>query len=175
MTGETILGTVCNKCGNSFNKGEEGSDEKKLLCTRCVIELAEQSIAEKAKTQKPERKNMPKVWVALRLIILLASIFIIAIRAPKLVSVIKEQKPIRNGTYATDSKTNLCIKNLWHISRMLQEGKLPEKDIICPVSKMPYVLRTTEADTVVTCPNPELHGLKEIRVSKIYPCPRVIK
>lgn len=175
MAEATIQKAVCTRCGSQFNKDEESSDEEKLFCSRCVIELAEQYMSEDAKTQESDQIKKNRVWPVLHPVILIACIFLIAIQAPKLISVIKEQKPIRIGTYETDSKADRCIKNLWHISRMLQEGKLLEKDIVCPVSKKPYVLRKIEGDILVTCPNPELHGLKEIRATKIYPCPEVIK
>ncbi len=175
MTEEACQKVICGKCGKPFSRGEKGEDDEKLICPRCVIELAEQHIPKEEKAPKPERINKRQVWAVLRLIILLASVSLIAIRAPKLISVLKEEQPVRNGTYSTDSQTDKCIKNLWHISRLLQEGKLPEKDMVCPVSKKPYVLIKKEEDTVVTCPNPELHGLKEIRVTQKNPCPELIK
>ena len=171
---ETNLNSICKKFGKQFIKDE---NDEKLYCPSCGVELAEQYISEESKIPKSGWIKKHRIWASIRPIIILASISVIAIRAPKVISVMKEQKPIRNGTYETDSKTNQCIKNLWKISRLLQEGKLPEKDLVCPVSQKPYVLRTIEGDgdIVVTCPNPELHGFKEIRVTKTYPCPEVIK
>ena len=150
-------------------------DYEKLICPHCVIELAEHYIHEEVKIPKPERINKQRVWAVLRLIILFASISISTIQTPKLISSLKGEKPIRNGTYETDSKADQCIKNLWIISRLLQESKLLEKDIVCPFSKKPYVLKKINEDIVVTCPNPELHGLKEIRVTKKNPCPEVME
>ena len=108
-------------------------------------------------------------------IILLACISIIAVQAPKLICAFKGEKPIRYGTYSTDARTDQCINNLWHISKLLQEGKLPGKDILCPMSKKPYVVTTIEEDVAVCCPNPELHRLKEIRVTKKNPIAEVRK
>lgn len=175
MTEETNLNQICKKCGKPFNKSEERSDDEALLCPRCVIELAEQQIPEEAKTSKSRGAGLRKAWAVLRLIILITSVCIIGIQAPNLGSVISKQKPIRNGTYKTDGKTDKCIKNLWHISSLLQEDRLPEKNIVCPVSKKPYAIRNLDADIVVSCPNPELHGFKEIQVAKLSPCPKLTK
>ena len=115
--------------------------------------------------------GMTLLWVALFI-----CISIIAIQAPKLISAFtKTEKPIRYGTYSTDAGTDQCINNLWRISKVLQEGKLPGKDVVCPVSKKPYVIDTKGGDIVVRCTNPELHGLKEVRVSKRSPRPEIIK
>jgi hypothetical protein len=175
MTEETRLNQICKKCGKPFKKSEEGADDETLLCPRCLIELAEQKIPEEAKSSKSQGAGWQKAWTILRLIILIASVCIIGIQAPKLVSAISKQKPIRNGAYETDAKTDKCIKNLWHISSLLQEGRLPEKNIVCPLSKKPYVIRDLDTDIVVSCPNPGLHGFKEIQVAKSSPCPRLKK
>ncbi len=176
MTEEARQTAVCKNCGNQFVKiKEEDSDNEKLLCSHCLVKQAEQHIPEKVKISKPKLMNTRKAWKAIRLIIIFASIFIISVRTPKLISVMKEQKPIRSGTYETNSKADQCIKNLWHISRLLQEGKQPEKDIVCPVSNKPYVLKRINEDIVAYCPNPDLHGFKEIRVSKTSPRPEVIQ
>ncbi len=166
---------ICKKCEKPFKKSEEGSDDEASLCPRCVIELAEQQIAEEVKIPESRRIGLRKAWAVLRLIILVASICITGIQAPNLGSAISKQKPIRNGVYKTDGKADKCIKNLWHISSLLQEGRLPEKNIVCPLSKKPYVIRDLGGDIVVVCPNPELHGFKEIRVAKSSPCPKVTK
>ncbi|MBW2220639.1 MAG: hypothetical protein JRF40_14305, partial [Deltaproteobacteria bacterium] len=55
------------------------------------------------------------------------------------------------------------------------EGKLPGNNIVCPVSKEPYVVTKTEDDVVVKVPKPELYGFKEMRVSKKNPVPIIIK
>lgn len=175
MADEKGLSAVCNRCGKSFNTGEQGTDGEQPYCSRCMIELAEQYVTEEVKISKLKRIRKSRVWVTFLWIILFACISIIVIKGPKLISAFKEDKPIRYGTYSTDARTDQCINNLWHISKLLQQGKLPGKDIVCPVSKNQYVVTAIEGDTVVRCANPELHGLKGIRVSEKGSVPVLIK
>lgn len=175
MDKETKLTAVCKGCGKPFDKDKEGADDEQLYCSRCMVERAEEHIQETEKVTKLERVKPSKLKIAFQLVILLICIVIIAIQIPKLISAFEEDKPIRYGTYLTDEQTDQCIKNLWHISKLLQEGKLPGRDIVCPVSKKPYVVVEIKGDTVVRCPNPARHGFREIRVSKKSPCPEVEK
>jgi len=176
MPDEKDLGAICKKCGKSFTKGEQTADNEQLYCSSCMIELAEQYVPEEVEISKSKRIRKSRVGVVLLWIILCVCILIIAIQAPKLISALtKEEKPIRYGTYSTDAQTDQCINNLWHISKLLQQGKLPGKDIVCPVSKKPYVVTTIEGDTVVRCANPRFHGFKEIRVSENDPMPVLIR
>ncbi len=170
MADEKILDAVCKRCGKPLSEDDQGAD----YCSSCMIEVAEQYVpGEEAAPIKRKRKS--RAWLVLQWIILLACITIIAIQFPKLISAFKEDKPLRHGTYLTDEQTDQCIKNLWHISRLLQEGNLPAKDMVCPVSKKPYVVKKIGGDTVISCPNPALHGVKEIHVSKKCPFPEIIK
>lgn len=176
MADEKGLNAICKRCGKPFSKDEQGADSEQLYCSRCMIELAEQYVPEEVEISKLKRIRKSRVGMTLLWITLFICISIIAIQAPKLISALtKEEKPIRYGTYSTDAQTDQCINNLWHISKLLQQGKLPGKDIVCPVSKNPYVVTTIEGDVVVRCANPELHGLKGIRVSEKGPVPVLIK
>jgi len=159
---------------------------KSFICSRCaalkaardVVEGIDQRIGEKeGKKQEQElrKKWKSKIWVVSQWFIIAVCIAIIAIQVPRLVSTFEDEKPIRYGTHSTDARTDQCIKNLWHISKLLQEGKLPGKDIICPASKIPYVVTETEGDVVVRSPKPELYGFTEIRVSKKRPVPELIR
>jgi len=140
MAEEKGMSAICKRCGKPFNKGEQGADSEQVYCSRCKVELAEQYVPETSDMSKLKRIRKSRAGVVLLWIVLCVCISIIAIRAPKLISAFKKEgKPIRYGTYSTDAQTDLCIKNLWQISKMLIEGKLPEKDIVCPVSKKPYV------------------------------------
>lgn len=174
----------CHKplCGECAASGKD----KDVVCSRCAILVAaqdaslgiDQRIKEKeGKKQEREirKKRKSKIWAVSQLVIIAACIAIIAIQVPRLISTFEEEKPIRYGTYSTDAQTDQCIKNLWRISKLLQEGKLPGKDIVCPASKKPYVVTETEGDMVVRSPNPQLYGFKEIRVSKNRPVPELIR
>ncbi|MFV9644982.1 MAG: hypothetical protein ACNYWU_04095 [Desulfobacterales bacterium] len=55
----------------------------------------------------------------------------------------------------------------------MQEGKPVGTDIVCPASKKPYIVEGAGKSLTVRCPNPELHGLSLIRVSKNNPIPEI--
>jgi len=174
MPDEKGVNAICENCGETFHKDEQGSGSEEQYCSRCMIKLAEEYIPEKTDLSKLKRVTESRIVRALLWIILFICISVIAIQVPKLISAFtKEEKPIRYGTYSTDTQADQCIKNLWRISKLLQEGKLPGKDIACPVSQKPYTVVIMEDDSIVRCPNPELHGLKEIRISKKVPRPEV--
>lgn len=171
MTDQEMMNAVCKGCGRPLGADEQGAE----YCSSCMIERAEQYVPEAQERPQIKREKKSRTWLILQLVILLVCMAIIALQTPRLISAFKEDQPLRYGTYATDAQTDQCIKNLWHISRMLQDGKKPSPDMVCPVSKKPYEIRDTGADIVVRCPNPELHGFKEIQVSKRRPVPELSK
>ena len=171
---------LCDQC--AIREGAETficSGCAALRAARDAVQDVEQRIDEKeSKTQAREEKKKRKsmLWIVLQWVILAACVSVIAFQAPKLISTFTEtEKPIRHGTYTTDAQTDQCINNLWHISRLLQQGELPGNDIVCPLSKKPYKVTVLEDDVVVRCPNQEQHGFREIRVSKKNPIPELIK
>ncbi|OGP52715.1 MAG: hypothetical protein A2Y65_07335 [Deltaproteobacteria bacterium RBG_13_52_11] len=140
-----------------------------------MIERAEEYVPEAPEKLPIKRERKSKVWLVSQLIIILAGLAIIAFQTPRLISAVKGDRPLRQGTYATDAQADQCIINLWHVSKLLQEGKAPGKDMVCPLSNRPYEIRSIGEDVWVSCPNPALHGFKEIRVSKRRPVPEVSK
>ncbi len=175
MTDKENSSVICKKCGKPFNKEEQGADIEQQYCSHCMIDLAEQYVPEETEMSKLKQIRKSRIGTVLLWVILLACLSIIAIQIPSIMSALEEEKPARYGVQSTDAVTNQCINNLWHISKLLQEGKLPGKDIVCPLSKKPYVVITTEDDVIARCPNPEEHGFKEIQVSKINPIPEIKK
>ncbi len=119
-----------------------------------------------------------KTWgigIKFQCIILIFCISIIATQVPALFSVFKEEKPVEYVPYTSDFKTDQCVDNLWYISKLLQQGELPGKDLVCPMTGESYLVTTAEDDVVVCCPNPDKHGFKKICVSKKNPMPEVVK
>lgn len=171
MTDKTKTSTICKKCGKQLDADEKGAE----YCGRCMIEQAEEYVPETPERPSIRREKKSRAWLIVQVAIILAGIAIIALQTPRLISAVKGERPLRQGTYATDAQADQCIKNLWHVSKLLQEGKLPGPDIVCPISKKPYEIRGIGDDVVVSCPNPELHGFKEIRVSKKHPVPEISK
>jgi hypothetical protein len=171
MTDKEMMNAVCKGCGRALSADEQGAE----YCSGCMIERAEEYVPEAQERPPIKREKKSKTWLVVQVIIILIGVAIMALQTPRLIAALKEGQPLRQGTYATDEQTDQCVKNLWHISRMLQDGKTPPPDMVCPVSNKPYAIRDTGEDIVVRCPNPALHGFKEIQVSKKRPVPEVSK
>jgi hypothetical protein len=171
MADEKKIKAVCKSCGKRLSADEKGAE----YCSKCMIERAEEYVPEVPERPPIKREKRSKTWLIVQVAIILASVAVMALQAPRFLAAFKEGQPLRQGTYATDAQTDQCIANLWHIARLIQEGKAPGKDIVCPISKKPYEIRNIGGDVVIRCPNPELHGCKEIRVSKKRPVPEVLK
>jgi hypothetical protein len=171
MADDTMNNAICKGCGRTLEADEQDSE----YCSRCMIERAEEYVPEAQERPEIRREKKSKTWLVAQLIIILIGVAIIALQTPRLIAALKERQPLRQGIYATDEQTDQCIKNLWHISRMLQDGKKPPPDMVCPVSNKPYEIRDTGDDIGVRCPNPALHGLKRIQASKKNPVPEISK
>jgi hypothetical protein len=171
MTDEPKINTVCKECGKTLSPDEQGAE----YCSSCMIERAEEYVPEAPERPPIKREKKSKAWVAVQVIIILIGVTVIALQTPRIIAALKEGQPLRQGTYATDAQTDQCIKNLWHISKLFQEGQLHTNGIVCPLSNKPYEIQDTGKDIVVSCPNPELHGFKQIQVSKKRPVPEVSK
>lgn len=177
----------CGRC-HRLLCGECAVQEKgdKVRCSQCVaVQSARDAVQgfddrvkdkerrERERQQKERRKET--VWFVLQWAILLCGVLVISIQAPAIVSSMKDDRPVRNGTYETDPRTDQCIGNLWRGVRALQEGKMPGPELLCPETNKAYIIEKTQGDTFVRCPNPERHRLKEIRASKQRPVPEVVK
>jgi hypothetical protein len=169
---------LCDQCAVPRGSG--------FLCNLCIAREAareavdgiDQRVEEKRRKadERKERKRFKKIlWFALQWGIVLVGLCVMAYQVPDLISVLKDEKPLRNGTYKTDAKTDDCIRNLWRVAKILQEGRQPGNDILCPASKKPFIVTEEDGDVVARSPNPELYGFREIRVSKKRPVPEVIK
>jgi len=159
---------------------------KSFICSRCAALMAARDAVEgidrrveeresKKQEQEAKKKKKNKMWVVCQWVILAACIAVIAIQVPRVLSMFDEEKPIRQGTYATNENTDKCVRNLWRIARLLQEGKQPGTDLVCPETGSAYVVTTGETDIVVSCPNPGAHGFSAISVSRKHPVPRIVK
>ena len=170
---------LCEECAI---RREGGS----LICTRCVALQAAQDvvtgtkdrqekveIGRKDREKKKRRKGL--FWVGLQVGILAICLGIIAFRMPSITRILKNDKPIRLGTFKTDAMTDECIRVLWQVAKELQEGRMPGDDLICPASRKPFIIEKTEDDIVARCPQPELYGFKNIGVSKNHPIPELIR
>jgi hypothetical protein len=157
-----------------------------FICTRCAALMAVEDVvtgfnqrqedkAARKQIEKEKRNFRGRLRIASQGVLFVIAAVVMSMQAPRIIAGLKDDKPIRSGTYATDAKTDQCIDTLWQISKLLQEGSLPGKDAVCPVSKKPYGFTTVRGNLVVRCANPERHGFREMRVSKRAPGPVIIK
>ncbi len=124
-----------------------------------------------AKNEKRKILKTVSLWI-----VLLACLTVIGFQTPQLISALtQENKPYRYGTFATDARTDACIQNLWKISAQLQQGRSPDKTLLCPASGKPFTVKVLESDIVVSTPHPEKYGFRAIRVSRQKPIPELIK
>jgi len=137
----------------------------------------EEILRQQEKESEEQKKNKQKTRRIIgQWIVLIVCIGIILYQVPMLISAAnKDVKPLRHGPYNTDAVTDQCIRNLWQISRLIQEEKLPDDTLVCPASKNPFMVIQTKMDIIVRSPNPELYGFKDIRVSKKKPVPEIIE
>lgn len=127
-------------------------------------------------TGMAERKKRKKrLWIALGWVAVLVCAGIVLIRIPELTRAFRPESPIRRGAYATDAGTDACIRNLWRQSALLRQGKPPDPALVCPVSQRAYRVMANDGNTIVMCPEPGRHGLRELQVEKNRPAPRVRK
>lgn len=168
---------VCGRCGNTIvgvvSRTSETDGEP--LCRDCIFEIDQ--IARKPggriiveETTPPltreEKIQRTILWSALAVIVL-----ILVWRFAAIAPLLETDRPLRNGTYETDELTDLCIEQLWKLSKQLQENSLPDGLPLCPKSGRPYVLVQEENDIVIHCPNPGEHGLNRLSVSRDSPVP----
>lgn len=112
----------------------------------------------------------------LRWAVLVICLGVIVVQMPKVIDAIDaEEKPLRIGPADTDAVTDQCIRDLWRISKRLQDGKLPADAMRCPASGQPYQVVRTADDIIVRSPRPDLYGFKALRVSKRHPVPEVVQ
>lgn len=89
--------------------------------------------------------------VALQIGVLVLACAYIWISLPAAKAVLSRGRPLRYGTYATERKTDECIKTLWGLAA----GTVDAGSAVCPLSGERY----RHAAGGFSCPAPEKHGL----------------
>jgi len=144
------------------------------------MDIAKDAVAEFAKDetarqQSQEGKKKKKDRRPLYYVLLALCAVLIAFQVPKILSLRQENtKPQRIGTTATDSQTDACIDNLWHIVRQLQLGETDIRGYACPLNGKPYLLIHEKGVYSVACPNAEAHGFSHVRVTTAKPIPELV-
>ena len=170
---------LCEKC-IFFKEGET------TLCSKCLaIKAADEVISgiddrnqkrnEKKEEKDIKKRKIKKISRSIKYLLFFICLFIFILRAPFIFKSFNEAQPLRIGSNNTDAETDECIKILWDISKLIQQGKLPGSDFKCPKSGKPFEVIKTKSDIIVRSSAPELYGLKDIRVSKNKPVPELVK
>jgi len=172
----------CSVCGKALCSECAGADgENGSICSRCVAVKAAQDMGteidqrkEDQKQREERQKRKKRLRILVQWLIAGACVAVIISQAPEFIAMLnKEEKPIRIGTYQTDARTDQCLTNLWQISNLLQQKKLPGNEIRCPAGDKPYQVVQEKSNTTVHCPTPGQHGFGDIQVSSTNPVPRI--
>jgi len=158
----------CLRCGKEIPAEE-------TYCASCVVSIADENIEDKSgAADKPAtgRHRGRRRWLW-RGLIVAVSLAVMLIQAPRVARSLRPVPPIRVGIQDTDAVTDQCIRNLWKISRILQEGGNIPPELECPACHRPYDIVEVAGKTLARCPDPSVHGLRELRVSSESPCPEV--
>lgn len=174
MSGEGKSRAVCKKCGRPVDGASYRARKGNVFCSSCMIELAEQHIPDKTTTAgASSRKRQLKVlgkWI-----LLIGCTALIIVNSAILVRLLVREKSGRFVPPEISKDATLCLSNLEHVSQCLKEGRLPPDSLLCPLSGEVYHAKVDEGDTVVFCPNPRLHMLRGLQVSKKNPVPEVVR
>ena len=160
------------------NDKPQGNEGFRQAAMSALDDFKEEEVERQAalESRDAQKKEKNKLWAAAQWLVLIVCVGVTLYQAPDLIlAVTKEEKPLNKGVVKTDALTDQCIRNLWQVSKDLQEGKMPGHNLRCPASNKPYDVVKTGDDIIVRSPNPELYGFKEIRVSRKSPVPEIVK
>jgi len=168
---------LCEQCAAGQSQGQ------KVMCPKCAALSAlddiqaETDVRVEAKEQKDVSAKRKKMRVrALEVAVIIVAVAVTIYQLPAVVGALtKEEKPIRQGTYETDGQTDDCIRQLWKISKLLQQGKIPGGDSRCPASDRAYRIEKTPNGLVAHCPNPDEHQFSDMRVDARNPVPKLVR
>jgi len=168
---------LCRGCGKPILglQGEQLEKEGHYYCPRCLIALAESYIEE----PPPEKSwwrllRETRAWRLSMYLVTAVSLGVVVYQFPSFLASWRELPPVRSGgIYATDTKTDKCIDNLWRsIQEWQQRKKGAEAPLVCPASGRTYVV-VPGADPEIHCPDPGRHGFRDIVVSPGRPVPEL--
>jgi hypothetical protein len=181
MADQDVKEKYCRGCGKPIAGygGDEPRPDGDLYCPQCMIERAEKYIKEEEPAEKSKLQRLRETmgWKIALAMVLCVCLVIIVYQTPRILKSLEGPQPIRmGGTYATDATTDKCINNLWQLVYDLQQGKKGTvgQTLVCPASGKPYKI-IPGANQEVHCPNPRIHGFRDIVVSKKNPVPELKK
>ncbi|MEI6314587.1 MAG: hypothetical protein WCO89_06935 [Syntrophus sp. (in: bacteria)] len=169
---------LCKGCGKPVtgNVEKQPGKEVDIYCSQCMMNRAERYIKDTPEEKpKLQRFRETLAWKIAMIIVLLVCLGVLAYQAPRIWTAFKEPKPIRMGSYETDEVTDKCIKNLWQLAYLIQQGRpAAGQTLVCPASGKPYLIKPG-ANPEAHCPNPVTHGFRDIVVTKKTPVPELKK
>jgi hypothetical protein len=141
------------------------------FCADCFKKLADRY------NRPPEPEAAPGFFARhrrrLEWVLAAACLAVAASRLPPLTAAFAPPKPFRQGPLDTDRATDQCLRHLWTISRLIQEGRWPSAALACPATGRPYLAQGAGPDLLVRCPSPESHRMAELVVGRSRPVPEV--
>lgn len=170
----------CAKCGKVLTTAVNATDTGNHYCRTCLLELAGQMVSESDTREKKKKESIEKTRslqrrlpLMIKWACLFAALGILAFRMQYITASLQKDKPLRQGTYDTNTVTDNCIQNLWIISSRMRSGDFLTADLTCPLSAKPYRSELFDERITVLCPNAQLHNLMELKVSQDAPVPVV--
>jgi hypothetical protein len=170
---------ICGRCGAGIVGVIPRRLDGKPLCRECAFELEQMRIKSGSDVTEVEKVEVPPTREEINrrnvlIGVLALTVLFLLIRIYTIAPMLQPPKPLRQGVTATDSLTDSCIKQLWMLSRNLQEAKMPNILPICPKSSKQYIVTELEDDTIISCPAPREHGLSKLTVSLSSPIPNAL-
>lgn len=172
----------CDRCDSLISGSIQSARDGGTYCRTCTLQIATEIVS---KAESDEAKRQAEIArkksragrgsLVFQYLIILTGIIFIILQVPSISRSLQSEKPLRYGTYETDRAADKCISNLWEISGLLQQGQPPGDDLTCPVSAKAYVLTRKNGRLTVSCPNPGLHRLRVLQVSRGAPVPVALK
>ena len=170
---------TCGRCGAGIVGVIPRRKDGKPLCRECAFELEEMRLKTGGKAVQVEEAPAPVSQEELQkrtalIVILALTVVFLLFRIYTLAPMFQAPKPLRAGATQTDALTDECIKNMWRLSRDLQNKDLPNVLPLCPKSGRQYIVADLEDDTLISCPTPGEHGLEKLSVSLNSPIPHAV-
>lgn len=154
----------CAGCSQPFEPGSE----KETLCDSCLIAAAGQEAAEGAREAdaaaagQAEAISSRRRWArAAQALLIAGAVGAVIMNLSVFQAALTEPKPVRWGTYDTDRDTDRCIMNLWKAFSTLRSGE--KNALSCPLTGAAYIVVDGPGGKIVRCPNPDRHGLNDLR------------
>lgn len=138
---------------------------------RAADDLAAAAIREDVAKPPPQIEAKAPRRGSTGLVVGIVALVVFVTQLPALRSAFKAPPSIRIGATETDEDTDACIDALWKISGLLQYGSYKGGEMVEPLTQRPYVVRHTDDDTIVECPNPAAHSLRSLQVSATHRAP----